>query len=390
MVVHAYYPLGETRVQREAMALRDRGFEVMVLCLRNPGESRKDEVDGVSVLRLPVSRHRGSSFAAQLFEYLLFFSLVAVVLTALHLRRRFDSIQVHNLPDFLVFAALIPRLMGTPVILDLHDLMPEFFAARTESRLDAPLVRAVALQERLSCRFASHVITVTDGWRETLIQRAVARDKVSVVMNVADAEVFQKSSEEPVVDSERFELLYHGTFTYRYGVDLIVTAAHLLGDEVPGLHVSLLGDGDSRTELVELIERLGVGDRVTISEGMVGVDDLPLAISRADVGVVPNRSNVFTDGILPTKLLEYVAMGVPVLAARTAAVESYFDDTEVEYFAPGDAEDLAKHVKILHGDPIRRRTLTRNADVFNRRYPWSAIAADYAALVDRLSGVRIA
>jgi glycosyltransferase involved in cell wall biosynthesis len=385
MVVHAYYPLGETRVQREAMALLEHGFDVTVVCLRNTGESSREEIDGVDIVRLPVRRHRGSGFIAQLLEYLLFSTLASIRLTMAHVRQRFDTIQVHNLPDFLVFAALIPRLMGTPVILDLHDLMPEFFAARTDASPHSFLLRAVRFQEKLSCRFASHVITVTQGWRETLIGRGVPADKVSVVMNVADTRVFRMRPDPAPADADRFELLYHGTFTHRYGVDLIVTAAHVLRDEIPELRVRLLGDGDTREDLVGMIGDLDAADRVTLSEGMVGVDDLPDAIARADVGIVPNRSNVFTDGILPTKLLEYVAMGVPVIAARTPTVESYFDDRQVEYFAPGDADDLAKHIRILHADPERRKTLVHNADEFNRSFPWHVISANYAEVVGRLA-----
>ncbi len=388
MVVHAYYPLGETRVQREAMALIEHGIAVSVVCLRDTGEARREVIDGVDIHRLPVKRHRGRGFAAQLAEYLAFFALAAVALTAMHLRRRFATIQVHNLPDFLVFAALVPRLMGTPVILDLHDLMPEFFAARTGTSTDTWLVRAVRWQERLACAFATHVITVTDGWRQTLVERGVAAGKVSVVMNVADSQVFRKLPDTHDSDGGRFELLYHGTFTHRYGVDLIVTAAGLLKHELPDLHVSLLGDGDTRDELAAMIHDLALEGRVTLSEGMVGVDDLPRAISRADVGLVPNRRNVFTDGILPTKLLEYVAMGVPVIAARTETVASYFDDDQVEYFVPDDAEDLAKHIANLHADPERRRTLAANADRFNDVYSWEAISTAYAALVDRLSEER--
>lgn len=386
MVVHSYYPLGETRVQREAMALVERGFDVTVLCLRSGEEARREQVDGIDVRRLPVRRHRGSGLAVQLLEYLTFFVLVAVMLTGLHLRRRFDTIQVHNLPDFLVFAAVVPRAMGTPVVLDLHDLMPEFFAARTEASLDSPLVRAVRLQEQLSCRFASHVITVTDGWRQTLVQRGVSAGKVSVVMNVADAQVFDAAAvPAPPGRADGFNVLYHGTFTHRYGVDLIVTAAALLRERIPDLHVSLLGDGDSRDELVEMVDRLGLEGVVTLSAGMVGVDRLPAAIRAADVGVVPNRRNVFTDGILPTKLLEYVAMGVPVVAARTTTVESYFDDQQVEYFAAGDAEDLAAHLEALHADPERRRKLAENAADFNHAHPWTGIAEQYATVVRRLA-----
>ncbi len=73
---------------------------------------------------------------------------------------------MHNLPDFLVFSALPTKLRGVPVILDLHDLMPEFFAGRFGSgRAAAWIGRLVRLQERVSCRFADHVITVSEHWR---------------------------------------------------------------------------------------------------------------------------------------------------------------------------------------------------------------------------------
>ena len=124
----------------------------------------------------------------QLLEYLGFFVLAAWRLLTLHLRRRYGVVQVHNLPDFLVFVALIPKLMGARVILDIHDLMPEFFASKTESDMQSSLVRLLILQEQLSCRFAHQVITVTSEWRETLIRRGVPAVKVAVVMNVADGD----------------------------------------------------------------------------------------------------------------------------------------------------------------------------------------------------------
>jgi glycosyltransferase involved in cell wall biosynthesis len=388
MIVHAYYPLGETRVQREAMVLVDHDYDVHVICLRGPGESRRAIVDGVTITRLPVARHRGRGFASQLLEYLLFFTLATAAVTTMHLRRRFDTIQAHNLPDFLVFAAAVPKMMGTPVILDLHDLMPEFLAARTESSLNSPMVRAVRLQERLACRFADHVITVTEGWRKTLIERGVPAGKVSVVMNVADARVFRPR--EVPVDATRngFGILYHGTFTYRYGVDLILDAVALLKEDLPSVHATLLGDGDARDDLLIAVKELGLTEHVTISDGMVAAEQLPAAISSASVGVVPNRSNVFTEGILPTKLLEYVAMGVPVIAGRTKTVTEYFTDDQVEYFSPGDARDLARHIRILHADTQRCRDLASRAAAFNDTHRWETIATEYAALVERLGARR--
>jgi glycosyltransferase involved in cell wall biosynthesis len=186
MVVHAYYPLGETRVEREAHALIARGYEVDVICLRKEGEPAVDFQDRINIHRLPVKRHKRSGLAVQLFEYLVFFILAFVKLTALHLQRRYLIVQVHNLPDFLVFAALVPKVTGARVILDLHDLMPEFCAARFNSDVNSWLVRLVRWQEQLSCRFADHVITVTERWRERLVKRGLPAEKVTVVMLDAD------------------------------------------------------------------------------------------------------------------------------------------------------------------------------------------------------------
>ena len=136
MVVHAYYPLGEIRVQREAKALIAGGFEVDIVCLRRPDESPRGAEDGAQIYRLPVQRYKQFGAMVQLLEYLVFFCLASWQLLRLHLKQRYASIQVHNLPDFLVFAALIPKLLGARVILDLHDLMPEFYAARFGSDLN--------------------------------------------------------------------------------------------------------------------------------------------------------------------------------------------------------------------------------------------------------------
>jgi glycosyltransferase involved in cell wall biosynthesis len=384
MVVHAFYPVGETRVQREALALIDRGYGVHVVCLRDKGEPATETHEGVRIHRLPVARHRGAGLLGQLLEYLTFFVLATVNLTILHMRHRFRTIQVHNLPDFLVFCALIPKLGGTPIILDLHDLMPELFAGRAGVGMRHPVVRATGLQERISCRFADHVITVTDGWRDTLIERGVPEDKVSVVMNVADSRLFSPMPAATEDHGEVFHLIYHGTFTHRYGVDLIIRAVDRIRDEVPGIRLTLLGDGETRDELIDLTRSLELCDRVGFSDDMVGAEMLPSAIQSADVGIVPNRSNLFTDGILPTKLMEYVAMGVPVIAARTPTVAAYFDDSMVEFFEPGDSDDLAAHIRLLDRDRRRREELSRNSAAFNRKYNWESIAEQYGELVDRL------
>jgi len=268
---------------------------------------------------------------------------------------------VHNLPDFLVFAAWFPKLLGATLILDLHDLMPEFFAARSGRSIKSWLVRLVIWQERLSCRFADQVITVTQLWRQTLIRRGLPQSKVSVVMNVPDDLVFRRNGRPTSRGDSTFRLFYHGALAKHNGVDLILGAVARLQNECPNLHLCIHSGvtGHQKDELVALANRLGITDRVDFSGELLAVSELPKLIGTADVGLVPYRNDVFADGILPTKLMEYVALGLPVIAARTSAIATYFDDTMVQFFQPGDVEDLTRStVSAFANWPATQNTLT--------------------------------
>ena len=387
MIVHAYYPLGETRVEREAQALINHGHEVDVICLRADDEPAVDVIDNVNIYRLPVKRHRGRGRAWQLLEYFTFFILVFGKLLTLHLRRPYHSVQAHNLPDFLIFAAIGPKLTGARLILDIHDLMPEFYAAMSNGDMTSWPVRLLIWQEQLSCRFANHVITVTDLWRNTLIGRGVPEEKISVVMNVADSRIFYSvpDSDLKEKDGNRFNLIYHGTFTRRYGVDMIVQAVAKVRQKIPGLHLTLQGEGELRDELETLITELDLEDHVFLSRDVISAQKLPQMIRQSNVGIVPNRSDIFTDGLLPTKLMEYVALGTPVIASRTPTIATYFDETMVQFYKPNDTDDLANCILALHNDRPRLAQIAHNADKFNQKYNWSTIAANYVERVERLS-----
>ncbi|MBN1219965.1 MAG: glycosyltransferase family 4 protein [Anaerolineae bacterium] len=389
MVVHAHYPMAETRVQREAEALLAHGFQVDVICLLWPGEAAFEVVRGINVYRLPIHTvSKEQSLISQLLEYLHFFVLAAFKLTRLHLKKRYNVIQVHNLPDFLVFCALLPKLGGTPIILDIHDVIPEFLAARTGRSLDSWLVRLAAWQEQLSCGFADHVITVTEPWRQVLVKRGVPQEKTSVVMNMADSQLFHPGVRQQVIeqrDRNTFHLIYHGVQTYRHGLDILLRAVAQVWDQIPELYLTLHGEGAYRGELERLVGELGLTDCVHFTKRYVPVSELPALIANADVGVIPYRTDIFTDGILPTKLMEYVSLGIPVIASRTSAIEAYFDETTIEFFAPGNVDDLARCLLKLHTDRNRREQLVQNGTKFREQYKWGKISTEYASLVVRLS-----
>jgi len=389
MVVHAHYPLGEVRVQREAETLVNHGYTVDVICLRSPGEPAVDRYNNVNIIRLPVQRHKGCGIWLQLLEYWAFFFLSFFKLSTLHWKQRYNSIQVHNLPDFLVFAALFPKFTKTPIILDLHDLMPEFFASRIDTDRNSLLVKPLYLQERLVCQFADHVITVTEHWRQSLIKRGVSAHKCSVLMNLADHRIFKtptnrQKGEKKGGNSEQFRLIYHGALPQRYGLDLVLQAIARLRSEISEIHFTVIGRGEYRDTLIGLTNELDLKKHVQF-KNFIAVEELPAHIVAADLAVVPYRSDVFTNELLPTKLLEYAALGMPTVAARTMAISAYFDETMVQFFAPNDVEDLVRAIRELYYDRSRLATLAENIEQFNRQYNWTDQSTNYVHLIKQLT-----
>jgi glycosyltransferase involved in cell wall biosynthesis len=319
-------------------------------------------------------------------EYISFTAWAAAELLRLQMRGRFDVVQVHNVPDFIVLAALPARLLGTPVILDLHDLMPEFFASRFSGRMDSLPVRLVTLQERASRRLADAMITVTDLWRDTLVKRGANPRRVTVVMNLPDEELF-RPREPRATANDPIRLIYHGTLTYRYGIDILIRAVATVRQRVP-IRLLLHGRGELASELPALIGSLGMEDDITLSTSMVPAVELATMIAESDIGIVPNRNDVFTDGILPTKLMEYAALGVPAIVSRSTATQAHFGDEMVRYVTPGSVTELADAIIELARDAELRRRLAVNAQGFTRAHPWADEAKRYTELVERLAGSR--
>jgi glycosyltransferase involved in cell wall biosynthesis len=388
MVVYAPYPLGETRVQREAEALVRNGYDVDVICIRLPGEPAVDVYKGIKIYRekyrFPIALGAGSGLSEKLLKYLRFFFSAGIRVTRLHLQKHYGTIQVHNLPDFLVLCALLPKLLGAAVLLDLHDLTPEFYTGRfgQSSSLGA---RLICLQEQIACRFADHVITVSEHWRQALIRRGVPADKCSVVMNVADDYIFcpANGSHPRAQPRQGFRLIYHGSMHQRYGLDLAVQAIDRVRHEIPGVHLSLVGAGPFLPVLRAMVDTLGLREQVSI-EPLRLAEELPEIIRSCDLGVVPYRSDVFTDGLVPTKLMEYAAMELPAIAARTTVIQAYFSDANVEFFEPGNVDDLTRCILMLYHNPERMAALACGSRNFNRRFNWSRIGEAYVSLVDRL------
>jgi glycosyltransferase involved in cell wall biosynthesis len=388
VLVHAYYE-EDSRVRRESEALVRAGIPVDVFALRRPGEPPAGELDGVAIHRLDVRRHQGAGIAVYAREYLDFFARATIALARAHRARRFALVHVNSLPDFLVFAALPLRLAGIPVILDLHEAMPEFFRsrfARHDSRLALGLLE---LQERASIAAADAVLTVNHALRDRLLALGTAPEKVSVILNAPDLALFDPAThpDRPFMADGILRLVYAGALTPTYEVDVAIDALAVLAGTRPDLSAVLevYGRGDAEAKLRARSAELGVGERVRF-HGRIPLEDVPAAIAQADVGLAPTRQTRFTDFSLSTKLFEYAAMGKPAIASALPTVARYFGPDTVATYRPGDAADLARGVADLVDDPEARAARVAATAARARELGWDGEARRYCALVARLAG----
>ena len=387
MIVHAYYE-EDPRVRREAESLVAAGRPVLVLSLKRPELPAEEVLQGVHVRRLDEQRHQGAGLGTYLREYASFVVRSGWAAVKLHRRHRFGLVQVHSLPDFLVFAALPLRLVGVPVVLDLHEAMPEFFVTRFPRAANPISHRLLLLQERLSMAFATHVVTVNQAFGDRLRKLGLRDDKLSIVINSPSLERFDAAAHPQRVFREdgMLKLVYTGALTPTYELDVTIRAIARIATERPDLDVrlELYGRGDSEEELRALAAELGVRGRVTF-HGRIPIDAVPAAVAAADMGIAPTRLDRFTAMTISGKIYEYGAMGKPVVASRLPLVERTFPNGTVVTYEPGDAAGMAEEIVALADNPIHRAEVVDGSQVVVREASWEREAERYVALVDRLS-----
>jgi len=381
MVAYTYY-LSDPRVRREAEALAERGDMVDFICLREKGGKSFGIVNGVNLYRLPQGRYRGSGVFAYVMGYFLFFIRSFLKLNSLYFKKKYNLIHINTMPDFLVFTAIIPKILGTKVILDIHDLMPELYAAKFAINASYPLIQILCFIEKISTQFADHVLTVTKLWKGRLQERSVRSAKCSVILNVPDDKIFKIINKKR--DNKYFNLIYHGTIAKRYGIDVAIKAINIIKDEIPSIRFTILGEGDQLEEFINLTRKLSLENYIYFSKQFVPVEKLPTIIAQMDIGVVPNRNNEFAGEVLNGKLLEYVAMRIPVIVSKTIGIQQYFNDSMVMFFEPENVKDIARKILYLYRHPEERRKLIQNADKFNQKHNWRKEKQKYYEIVDRL------
>jgi len=384
MVTHSFYE-NDNRVLRYATALAARGDHVDVLALRRSANVPvHEEIDGVSVHRI-ISREgkqERSKFAyfSSWFRFLLH---SARWVRAEHRKRPYDVIHVHNMPDFLVFAAWQPQRAGARVILDIHDIVPEFYASKFGAPKRSLTGFVLEFAERLSARHADHVIISNHLWLERYTRRTGTKERCSVFINNVNTQVFQPHPRNRN-DGKRI-IIFPGGLQWHQGLDIALRAFSRVARELPDTEFHIYGDGNMKPSLIKLTADLGLNDRVRFLEP-IGVKDIARVMADADLGVVPKRADSFGNEAYSTKIMEFMSVGVPVVVSSTKIDRFYFDDTVVRFFESGNHEALAGAMLEVLGNPELRDSMIGKAMAYSHQHSWEVRKDDYFQIVDSLVG----
>jgi glycosyltransferase involved in cell wall biosynthesis len=356
------YPEDE-RVRREALTLVEHGYTVSVICPRAHGQPEAETVRGVHVYRYE-QRIRPRGTVGYVLEYI-HAPLVALRVSVRVLRRHgFDVVHAHNPPDTLVLVGAIYKfLLGKRFVFDHHDIAPEMYAARFGPRARRIVFESLVLMERISCRLADRVITTNESYREIESQRGgVPIEKIAVVRNGPDLADLEPVTPDASLRAKAETILgYLGVMGFQDGVKNLLDALHVLVFDLGRVDTLavLVGDGDARPDLERLATERGLEEHVCFT-GFLDYDEWRRVLSTADVCVVPDPSNPYNDRSTIVKIMDYMALGKPIVAFDLPE-HRVTADGAVSFVPANDVRALAVRIAELMDDPARRSAMGAQA-----------------------------
>jgi glycosyltransferase involved in cell wall biosynthesis len=380
MLSYSFYE-SDTRMLQYAAALRERGDDVDVISLRSKKASRFEVVDGVNVHRIQTREVNEQSRFAYLGRILVFLFVSTFFLARKQFSRKYQVIHVHSVPDFLVFAALVPKLLGARVILDIHDILPEFYASKFRAGSESLVFKLLVIVERVSTAFADHVIIANHLWEERLLSRSVKPGKCTTVLNYPPAAVFQRSFAPH--KNGKFLITYPGSLNSHQGVDVAMRAFAKVADRMPNAEFHIYGEGPCKPSLLRLRDELGIS-RILIHD-FRPTSEIAEIMAASDLAVVAKRaSSTFGNEAVSTKTTEFMLLGVPLIMSRTKVDTFYHDDSMVKFFESENEAELADCMFLLWQDRDLCARLVANASRYVAQNNWREKRADYLRVIDSL------
>lgn len=388
MVSFSYYEM-DNRVLRYAEALADRGDSVDILALRRSEDLPKEEmIRGVRVIRIQDRFDKSTKGKiGHLLPVLKFIRACSRWMKASHKQDPYDLLHIHNMPDFVVFSGRYPKKHGAKVILDIHDIVPEFYAAKFGKKAGRLTIAALKWLERASARFADYTIIANHLWQECYMERTGTQDRCSAFINNVDSSVFVPAKAKR--DDDKLIILFPGSLSWHQGVDIAIEAFKQVHAEFPNSEFHIYGDGITIGELKTQAKDAGFNGSVRFFKPR-GLREIAKIMADADLGVVPKRADSFGNEAYSTKIMEFMSVGVPVVISSTKIDRYYFDDSVVRFFESGDSDGLARQMIDLLSNRQERQAMVERALDYAEKNCWETRKVDYLKIADSLCEEAIA
>jgi len=386
-VCHLFYEEfpRDPRVRRYVNALNESGIFCIIICSKKKKDKIFENWNGNRVYRIPVAKLRQGFFLTFL-EYLIFIFLSSFLISYLGIKYRFKIIQVHTLPDSLIFAAALNKLLGAKLILDLHEIFPELFIARKPKLKNSIWVKILMLNEKISIKFADVLITIHDNAKEIFTGRNKGIEyKIHVILNGVDRSEFSESSLKP---TDKFVIIYNGTINKILNLTIVVETLAKLKNKMADkdfdkIVFRLYGDGPAVDEILALAEKLGVRDKVEYL-GFLPPQEMRRVVLNSNVLILPPLKNIYSDLFYTIKLVEMVYLKIPVIATRLNTYKYYYREESLFYFDSGNIGQLVENVIKVFYDKNLVSLKVENAFKDYQKVRWEIMKERYLAVINNL------
>ena len=374
----------DPRVRRYAEFLVDEGYNVDCIVLKEKETNQKFFKDQIKMIYMPMYQYRGNSNISYVYSYVRFF-INSFYFLSIKSINKYSLIHVHNMPDFLVFSTILNKIFGTKIILDIHDNMPEIYKDKFEPLIAFFICKILLFQERLSAIYSDVVITVHEPHLNYNIKyHKLNPNKSKVVHNFADFNLFRKKKN--IIHykiNDEFKLIYHGTIAKRFDLTNILKGISIVRNKY-NVKLNIYGKGDGLDELKKQIKQLNLENLVSY-KGMIPLDNIPDKISQSHLGIVSYAESTATSMMLPLKLMEYVAMELPVLTVKNVPIQYYFGNTKLAFYKSGSPESFSKELVKIIENPKKREYMQLEMKKFNQKFNWNHEKYKYLKILNDIN-----
>jgi glycosyltransferase involved in cell wall biosynthesis len=366
MIAYAEY-FNDARIKSYINSLISEGFSVDLFCLYDVYSFQNKHFRKNLRIFFINKKYQGDRKIIYLFNYLAFFIKCFILISTKYFKEKYFVFHIHNQPDFLVFIPIIPKYFGSKIILDLHDIMIAGVLSKFASSEKHILFKLTALQTKLSVKFCDVLVFADHSQRDFLSQKGIIHNNSHVFLNLPDENYFTDS----VVfrsNNKKLKLVFHGTLAERLGIDIGIKAVEQV-NESNDVSFTIIGDGDYKNYLINYCESKKIINKLIYFKPFIPVENLQKEIENYDIGIIGNKRTIISEKcMLPVKLMEYLYIGIPVIAPRLEVIQRYFSENMIEFYEPENIDDLSNKIVKLAQNPKRREELVKESKHFFEKF----------------------